>query len=77
MSTPYNPQLDGAGAPEPKRLERSMTDKFIAGVCGGIGNYLNVDATLIRIIAILFLLIGIVPGTIAYLVAWAIMPAEF
>lgn len=77
MSTPYNPELNAAGPQEPKRLERSMSDKFIAGVCGGIGNYLNVDPTLIRVIAIMFLFIGIFPAVLAYLVAWVVVPAEF
>ena len=35
MSSPYNPQQINPGN-SPKRLERSMTDKYIAGVCGGI-----------------------------------------
>lgn len=75
MSDQYNPQIPQGG--EPKRLTRSMTDKFVAGVCGGIADYLGVDATLIRIIAVLLLFIGIFPGALAYIVAWVIMPAEF
>lgn len=35
---------------EPKRLYRSAHDKMIFGVCGGIGEYLNVDSTLVRLI---------------------------
>lgn len=54
-----------------------MTDKMIAGVCGGIAQYLNVDATLIRVIFLVLVLAGIFPGVLAYIVAWIVMPAEF
>lgn len=75
MSTPYIPQESQPD--QPKQLTRSMTDKFIAGVCGGIAKYLNVDPTLIRIIAVLFIFLGIFPAFLAYIVAWVVMPAEF
>ena len=61
----------------PKRLERSMTDKYIAGVCGGIAKYFGVDSTLVRVVFILLVLAGVMPGLLAYIVAWMIMPAEF
>ncbi len=83
MSSPYNPFDNSQNrlTPEPrddmKRLERSMTDKRIAGVCGGIARYLNVDPTLIRVIAILLTLVGIFPALLAYVVAWVVMPPEF
>lgn len=55
-----------------KRLYRSRIEKMIAGVCGGIAEYFNVDPTLIRLVAILLLFSG--PGLIAYIVAWIIVP---
>ena len=60
----------------PRRLTRSTTDRQIAGVCGGLAEYFNVDATLVRVIwAILTIIPGcIVLGILAYLVAWFIMP---
>ena len=76
MSSPYNPQHIYPGN-SPKRLERSMTDKYIAGVCGGIAQYLGVDATAVRVVFILLVLMGVFPGLLAYGVAWLIMPAEF
>ena len=76
MSSPYNPQNFNPGN-SPKRLERSMTDKYIAGVCGGIAPYLGVDATAVRVVFILLVLMGVFPGLLAYGVAWLIMPAEF
>ena len=56
-----------------RRLTLSSTDKKIAGVCGGIAEYFNVDPTLIRIIAVVLALLG-GGGVIAYLLAWVIMP---
>ena len=59
-----------------RRLTRSTTDYKIAGVCGGLAEYLKVDSTLIRLVwAILTIVPGvIVLGIVAYLVAWFIMP---
>ena len=55
-----------------KRLYRSQKDRKISGVCGGLGEYFDVDPTLIRIIAIVFAFTG--TGVLAYLVAWLVMP---
>lgn len=74
MSNMYTPQNYNNS---PKRLERSMSDKYIAGVCGGIAKYFGVDAILIRIIFIALVLAGVMPGVLAYIIAWVIMPAEF
>ena len=52
-----------------KRLHRSKTDKKIAGVCGGIAEYLDVSSTLVRV---LFFFSGI--GILAYLIIAIIMP---
>jgi phage shock protein C len=43
-------------------------------VCGGIAEYLNVDATLIRLLAVIALFAG--AGFIAYIVAWIVLPEE-
>ena len=61
-------------SPRPvRRLTLSSRDKKIAGVCGGIADYFGVDATLVRVIAVVFaLFFGW--GIIAYLLAWWIMP---
>jgi phage shock protein PspC (stress-responsive transcriptional regulator) len=60
----------------PQRLTRSTVDRRIAGVCGGLAEYLQVDSTLVRLVwAILTIVPGaIVLGVVAYLVAWFIMP---
>ena len=56
-----------------KKLHKSHTDKFIFGVCGGIGEYLNLDPTLVRLVWVLFSLCGC-SGILAYIVAAIIMP---
>jgi phage shock protein C len=55
-----------------KRLYRSQKDRKIAGVCGGLGEYFDVDPTLIRIIAVVFAITG--TGLLAYLIAWLVVP---
>ena len=56
-----------------KKLYLSQTDKKIGGVCGGLGEFLDVDPTIIRIIwALAFFAGGI--GLLAYLVAWLVIP---
>lgn len=55
------------------RLMRSETDKMIAGVCGGLAEYLNIDPVLVRLAFILlFLASGI--GLAIYFVLWVILP---
>jgi phage shock protein C len=62
---------------ETKKLYRSRTDRMIGGVCGGLGKYLGLDATLLRLVAVLLLVLtGIVPGVIAYLIIMVIVPLE-
>jgi phage shock protein C len=58
-----------------KRLRRSQTNKVIAGVCGGVGEYFNIDPVIVRII-MLFLVLGAGTGVVAYLIAWLIIPEE-
>lgn len=57
-----------------KRLNRSVINKKIAGVCGGLAEYFNIDATLVRVIFVLLLLPGGFPGFLPYVVLWVIMP---
>ncbi len=60
---------------EPKRLFRSRKDRVIGGVCGGMGNYFNIDPVLARVIwAVLFFAGGV--GLLAYILAWIIVPEE-
>lgn len=60
---------------EPKRLYKSKTNRIIAGVCGGLAEYLNVDPTLVRLLCVL---LGCTStGIILYIVAALIMPEEY
>ncbi len=62
---------------EIKRLYLSPTDKKLAGVCGGIGEYFQVDSSLVRLGWIIFtVLTGILPGIIAYFVAAIVIPSS-
>jgi phage shock protein C len=56
-----------------RRIYRSRTNSMAAGICGGLGEYLNVDPTIIRVVAVLLIFAkGI--GLLAYLVGWIIIP---
>lgn len=56
-----------------KRLERSRHQRMIAGVCGGVAEYFEVDVTLIRLLMLAFILME-GAGIVLYLAAWAIIP---
>ena len=56
-----------------KQLYRSRTNRKIAGVCGGLGEYMNLDPTIIRLIWVLLILCA-VTGLLAYLIAALIIP---
>ncbi len=56
-----------------KKLYKSSTDKKLAGVCGGIAEYFNIDSTLVRLGWVLFSLLG-GSGLLAYVIAALIMP---
>jgi len=58
-----------------KRLYRSKTNKIIAGICGGIGEYLNIDPTIVRVLWILFSLMG-GSGIIAYILCLFVIPQD-
>ena len=70
------PEGDVVTVPAARRLTRSMTDRKIAGVCGGLAEYFSVDATAVRVLwAVLSILGGaVIGGVIAYLLAWLIIP---
>jgi phage shock protein C len=57
------------------KLYRSRTDRMLFGVCGGLGKYLNVDSTIIRIVAVLLVFCGGI-GILAYLIMAIIVPLE-
>ena len=69
---------DGAGHPPiRKKLMRSRVDRKVAGICSGLGDYLDLDVILVRLVwAVATIVSGIVPGIVAYVLAWIIVPEE-
>ena len=59
-----------------KRLVRNTDNKVIGGVCAGVADYLGVDPTLVRVIAVIGAVFGLGSLVVAYVVAWALMPTE-
>lgn len=57
-----------------KKLTLSTQNKKIVGVCGGIGEYLNIDATIIRILWIIGTLLSFGTGLLAYVICWILIP---
>ena len=59
-----------------KKLTRSRKERMIAGVCGGLAEYLGWDPTLVRIVYVLATIFTAFAGVIIYLILWIIMPEE-
>jgi phage shock protein PspC (stress-responsive transcriptional regulator) len=68
------PLRDGGSMIKGKKLYRSRNDKMVAGICGGLAKYFDVDSTLVRLLMVLFVLTGV--GLIAYLIAWIVVPFD-
>jgi len=60
--------------PEFNHLRRSRRKKIIAGVCGGIAEWLGWNVTLVRILFVVGSFIPVIPGFLVYLVLWVIVP---
>lgn len=59
---------------EHKRLYRSKKQRMIAGVCGGIAEYFNIDPVIPRLIAVLVLIGSAGSGLLAYIILWIVVP---
>lgn len=59
----------------PKKLYRSDTNRVLAGVCGGIGEYTNIDPTVVRV---LFIIFGLMSGwgILAYIILALVIPQK-
>lgn len=58
-----------------KRLYRSRKYRLVGGICGGIGEFYNVDPTIIRLILLLITIAtGLFPLFFIYILAWFIIP---
>ena len=58
-----------------RKLYRSKTNRQLAGVCGGLAEYFNLDATLIRVLFVVLAVLG-GSGIVLYLALWIIVPKE-
>ncbi|MGO4700405.1 PspC domain-containing protein [Dyella sp. 2RAB6] len=58
-----------------KRLVRSSSQKMLAGVCGGVAQYLGWDVTVVRLLWIVLTLAG-GSGILIYLILWLVMPQD-
>ncbi len=82
MTDPQQNPQPGWQAPPPqhpaqqpvKRLVRSRDDRWLAGVCAGVGQYAGIDPNLVRLLAVVGGLFSGGALVIAYIVAWILMP---
>ena len=65
---------DGTMA-QSRKLYRSKTDRKLAGICGGLAQYFNTDATLIRVLFVVLAVLG-GSGLVIYAAMWIIVPNE-
>lgn len=59
-----------------KKLFRSVNNRILAGVCGGVGEYLDIDPTVVRVVYVLLSLLTAFAGLLVYIVLWLIIPAR-
>jgi len=59
-----------------KKLRRSRSNRWIAGICGGLGEFFGLSAFWFRLLFLLLLLPGGLPGLLPYLILWIIIPLE-
>ena len=59
---------------QPKILYLSNKNRKIAGFCGGLAEYFNVDPTMVRLLYVIFTLLSMGTGLLVYLIAWLIVP---
>lgn len=60
-----------------KKLYRSSSDKMLSGVCGGLGEYFDIDPTVLRLLsALVIVCTGFFPGVLVYILAALIMPLQ-
>ena len=70
-----NPASKGGTMDATRKLYRSRTNRKVAGVCGGLAQYFNTDATVIRVLFVVLAVLG-GSGLLIYLAMWIIVPSE-
>jgi phage shock protein C len=59
-----------------KKLRRSRHNRWIGGICGGLGEFFGLSAFWFRLLFLILLLPGGLPGLLPYLIMWLIVPLE-
>lgn len=59
-----------------QKLRRSRSNRWIAGICGGLGEFFGLSSFWFRLLFIILLLPGGLPGLLPYLLLWIIVPLE-
>lgn len=59
-----------------KKLTRSRHNRWIAGICGGLGEFFGLSAFWFRLLFFILLLPGGLPGLVPYLILWLVIPLE-
>ncbi len=59
-----------------KRLYRSKNDRMLGGVCAGLGEHLDIDPTVIRLVWAVITVISVGTGALVYILAWILIPEE-
>jgi len=60
-----------------KKLYRSVSQKMLGGLCGGLAEYFNLDVSLVRLLFVgLGLITAVLPMTFFYIIAWIVVPQE-
>ena len=60
-----------------KKLKRSKKERMIAGICGGLAEYFEVDPTVVRVVYVLVSILSIAfPGILVYIILWIVIPEK-
>ena len=76
--TEPSPALGAVHDPQPRtrRLVRRRDDRMLAGVCSGIGDYIGMDANIVRLLVVLLAVFGSGAGIAIYIAGWLLIPED-
>lgn len=60
----------------PRRLKRSLNDRIVSGLCGGLADYMRIDAAWVRLVLVLAVLLGMGAPILFYLIGWVVIPSN-
>src|ERR1700712_626482 len=72
---PAGPRVSGEQMRDVTRLRRSRTDRYVAGVAGGLGRHFDIDPTVIRVVLAVLTLFG-GAGLLVYVAVWLLVPED-